>query len=203
VGTVGQPGRYGNIRFSPDGKRLLVEKIDSDTGFNNIWVYEIATGKATRITNETQPINTPVWSRDGKQIAYSLFKDSYSSVYSRAADGTGEAQLVFRYTPGAGVGLSDWSPDGKFLTFSTGVLLMIPVQSQAKPLDRKALEWLREDYEAFDARFSPDGKALAFLSNEIDVRTMQLYVRPFDSNKPQTPAGPAVQVTNLKTGIGG
>jgi Tol biopolymer transport system component len=203
VGTIGPPGRYGDVRFSPDGKRVLAMKTDPDTGFNNIWVFEISTGKATRITNETQPINTPVWSRDGKQIAYVLFKDSYSSVYRKAGDGTGEAELVFRYTPGAGVGLSDWSPDGKFLTFSTGVLLMIPVQSQAKPLDRKALEWLREDYDAFLARFSPDGKNLAFMSNEADVRTPQIYVRPFDSNKPEGPAGPAVQVTNLKNVAGG
>src|SRR6185295_18647 len=91
-------------------------------------------------------------------------------------------------------------PDGKFLTFSTGALLMIPVQSQAKPLDRKALEWLREDYEAFDGRFSPDGKLLAYLSNEVDVATTQIYLQPFDSNKPGAPAGPAVQVTNLKGG---
>jgi hypothetical protein len=80
---------------------------------------------------------------------------------------------------------------------------MIPVQSQAKPLDRKALEWLREDYDAFGARFSPDGKNLAFMSNEADVRTLQIYVRPFDSNKPEAPAGPAVQVTNLKNVAGG
>ena len=96
--------------------------------------------------------------------------------------------------------MTDWSPDSKFLTFSTGVLLMIPVQNQEKPLERKAIEWLREDYEAFEGRFSPDGKMLAYMSNEIDVRTPQLYVRPFDSNKPQAPAGAAVQVTNLKGG---
>jgi len=110
---------------------------------------------------------------------------------------------VFRYTPGAFVGLSDWSPDGKFLTFSTGVLLMIPVQSQQTALDRKALEWLREDYEAFDSRFSPDGRLLAYMSNEVDVRTAQIYVRPFSSAKPEAPAGPAVQVTNLKGGANG
>jgi Tol biopolymer transport system component len=203
VRTIGQPGRYGNVRFSPDGTRVLAMKNDPDTGFANIWVYEIATGKATQITKETQPINSPVWSRDGKQIAFAMFKDSYSTVYRRAADGTGEAEAVFRYTPGAGVGLSDWSPDGKFLTFSTGALLMIPVQSRAKPLERQALEWLREDYEAFDARFSPDGKHLAFLSDEADVRAVQVYVRPFDSSKPGAPAGPAVQITNLKNVAGG
>jgi Tol biopolymer transport system component len=144
-----------------------------------------------------------VWSRDGKYIAYVQFKDSYSSVYRKPADGTGTAELLYRYTPGAFVNLSDWSPDGKFLTFTTGVLLMIPVQSQEKALDRKALEWLREDYEAFDARFSPDGRLLAYTSNEIDVRTPQIYVRPFSSAKPDVPAGPAVQVTNLKGGANG
>ena len=101
------------------------------------------------------------------------------------------------------MGLTDWSPDGKFLTFSTGVLLMVPVQSPEKPLERKALEWLREDYDAFDGRFSPDGRLLAYLSNEADVATTQIYVRPFDSSKPGAPAGPAVQVTNLKGGAGG
>jgi Tol biopolymer transport system component len=94
-------------------------------------------------------------------------------------------------------------PRRKFLTFTTGVLLMVPLDAQVKPLDRKALEWLREDYDAVDGRFSPDGRLLAYMSNEADVRTMQIYVRPFDSNKPDAPAGSAVQVTNLKTGAGG
>src|SRR5215467_8606417 len=202
VGTVGQPGRFGEVRFSPDGKRLMMVKNDPQTNINNIWVVDIATGKATQITNETQPINSPVWARDGKQIAYAIFKDSFSTVYRKAADGTGEAEAVFRYTSGAGVGLSDWSPDGKFLTFSTGALLMIPVQPNEKALDRKALEWLREDYDAVLGRFSPDGRSLAYLSNEKEVSTMQLYVRPFDPNKPNAPAGPSVQITNLKGGSG-
>jgi Tol biopolymer transport system component len=203
VATIGQPGRYGEVRFSPDGKRLLAVKNDPQTGFNNIWVYDLATGNATAITNETQPINSPVWSRDGKQIAYVSFKDSYSSVNRKSADGKGDAEVLFRYTPGAGVGLTDWSPDGKFLTFTTGVLLMIPLDPQVKPLDRKALEWLREDYDAVNGRFSPDGRFLAYMSNEADVRTMQIYMRPFDPNKPDVAAGRAVQVTNLKSGAGG
>lgn len=203
VGTIGQAGRFGDVRFSPDGKRLLVLRNDPQTGISNVWVLDIATGKATPVTNETQSINAAVWSREGKQVAYVQFKDSYSSIYRKNADGTGNAELVFRYTPGAFVGLSDWSPDGKFLTFTTGVLLMVPVQSQEKALDRKAIEWLREDYEAFDGHFSPDGRFLAYGSNEVDVRTMQAYVRAFDSNKPGAPAGPATQITNVKGGIGG
>jgi Tol biopolymer transport system component len=203
VGTIGQPGRYGDVKFSPDGKRILVNKNDPQTGFNNIWIYDIATGKATAITNETQPINSPVWSGEGKYIGYVMVKDSYSTIYRKAADGTGEPEMLFRYTPGAGIGLSDWSPDSRFLTFTTGVLLVVPVQDRENALDRKALEWLREDYDAVSGKFSPDGKFLAYLSNELDVTKTQLYVRPFDPSKPDTPAGPAVQVTDLKGGAGG
>ena len=203
VGTVGQPGRFGAVRFSPDGKRLMMMKNDPDSGLSNIWVVDIATGKTTQITNEKEPINSPAWSRDGKSIAYVLFKDSYSHVYRKAADGSGEAELLFRYTPGAGVGLTDWSPDGKYLTFSTGVLLVVPLRPDVKPLDRNAIEWIREDFDAFAGRFSPDGHLMAYLSNEVDVLTSQLYLRPFDSNKPDTPTGPALQVTNLKGGANG
>jgi len=203
VGTIGQPGLFGNIRLSPDGKRIAVSKNDPQTGNNDIWVYDVATGKGTAITNDVQPDNNPVWSPDGKQIAYVSFKDSYNSIYRKAADGTGQAELLFRYTPGAGVPLTDWSPDGKFLTFFTGVLLVVPITDNQKPLDRKAIEWLREDYDAFVGKFSPDGRSLAFMSNEADVLKPQLYVRPFDPNKPQAPAGPAVQLTSLKAGVGG
>jgi len=203
VGTIGQPGIFGNLRVSPDGKRLAVTKNDAQSGNNDIWVIDIASGKSTQITNDTQPDNNPVWSADGKYVAYVSTKESYTSIYRKPADGTGQAELLFRYTPGAFVSLTDWSSDGKFMTFFTGVLLVVPVQTKEDALNRKAIEWLREDYDAFLGRFSPDGRSLAFMSNEADVRKAQLYVRPFDPNKPEAPAGPAVQMTNVKAGVGG
>ena len=201
VGTIGQPGLYGQTRLSPDGKRLVAAKNDPQTGLNDIWVFDVATGKGTQITNDIEPENSPIWSPDGKQVAYVRFKDQYNSIYRKAADGTGEAELLFRYTPGAGVPLTDWSPDGKFLTFFTGAMLIVPLRAGENGLDRKALEWLREDYDAFLGRFSPDGRYLAYMSNEVDVLKPQLYVRPFDANKPNAPAGPAVQMTNIKGGL--
>jgi len=203
VGTIGQPGVFGQMRLSPDGKRIAVTRNDPNSGNNDIWVYDVATGKGTPITNDTEPDNAPVWSADGKQIAYVSTKESYSSIYRKSADGTGQAELLFRYTPGAFVPLTDWSADGKFLTFFTGVLLVVPLRPNEKGLDRKAIEWLREDYDAFAGRFSPDGRSLAYMSNEQDVLKSQLYVRPFDPNKPDSPAGPAVQLTNIKAGVGG
>jgi Tol biopolymer transport system component len=203
VGTIGQPGLFGPGRFSPDGTRLAMVRNDPKTGNTDIWVLDIATGKSIPITNDPEPDNNPVWSPDGKQLAYVSTKESYSSIYRKSSDGTGQAEQVFRYTPGAFVGLTDWSPDGKFLTFFTGVLLLVPLGGNDTGLDRKEIEWLREDYDAFVGRFSPDGRFLAYLSNEIDVLKAQIYIRPFSSNKPETPAGPAIQMTDLKAGVNG
>jgi len=109
VGTIGQPGLFGAMRLSPDGKSLAFSRNDPQTGNNDIWVIDVATGKGTAITNDVEPDNNPVWSADGKSVAYVSTKDSYSSIYRKSADGTGQAELLFRYTPGAGVPLTDWS----------------------------------------------------------------------------------------------
>jgi Tol biopolymer transport system component len=191
------------MRVSPDGKRVAVARIDPQTGNSDIWVLDIATGKGIPITNDIEPNNNPVWSADSKQLAYVSTKETYTSIYRKAADGTGQAELLFRYTPGAFVSLTDWSPDGKFLTFFTGVLLLVPLGTNETGLNRKEIEWLREDYDAFAGRFSPDGRYLAFLSNEAEVLKAQLYVRAFDPSKPGAPAGPGIQMTNIKAGVGG
>jgi Tol biopolymer transport system component len=196
VGRVGQPGRYAMPSFSPDGTRVAVLRNDPDTGNRDLWTFDAATGKGTPITNDTFPEDMHVWSPDGKHLAYFSMRQSDASLYRKASDGTGPEELVFRYTPGTFIGLTDWSRDGKFLTFFTGVLAVLPIGVDAKASDRKEIEWLREEYDVVLGRFSPDSRFLAYLSNEAKVDTMQVYVRPFDASKPEAPgAGPAVQVS--------
>ena len=77
--------------------------------------------------------------------------------------------------------------DGRFLTFSTGALLLVPLDASIPPVERKAIEWLREEYDVAQGRFSPDGRSLAFLSNEAGGEAMDVYVRSFDATKPQAP----------------
>ena len=203
ISIIGKPGLFGPMRLSPDGKRLAVVRADPQTGNNDLWVMDVGTGNATQITNDPQGENAPVWSPDGRHVAYVWTKESYSSIYRKSADGKGEAEHLFRYTPGAFIGLTDWSPDGKYLTFFTGVLLVVPVNTKEDPLQRKAFDWLREDYDAFVGRFSPDGRLMAYFSNEVDVLKAQLYVRPFDANKPEVAVGAAVQMTDVKAGVNG
>jgi Tol biopolymer transport system component len=195
VSKVGEPGFYNQPNMSPDATRAVVMRVDPRTGNNDIWTMDLASGKGTPITNDTDPQNAPIWSPDGKQVAYVSTHESISSIYRKAADGTGEAVQVFNYTPGAGMVLTDWSPDNKFMTFHTGVIVLVPLAGQ-KAADRKEIDWLREDYDAGLGRFSPDNRYIAYLSNEADVDRGEIYVRPFDPSKPDAPlTGPAFRVT--------
>jgi eukaryotic-like serine/threonine-protein kinase len=203
VSTAGQPGLYVQPGLSPDGTRVVVMRNDPQTGNQDIWTVDLASGKGTPITSDTPPENAPIWSPDGKHVAYVSTREGYSGIYRKAADGSGQEELLFRYTPGAGMILTDWSPDGKFLTFYTGVLVLVPLRPDQKALDRKEIDWLREDYDVVQGRFSPDGRFLAYLSNEADAERMQVYVRPFDASKPEAPGpGAAVQVSKGVGAIG-
>src|SRR4029450_3003436 len=196
LSTVGQPALYVQPGFSPDGTRAVVMKNDPQTGNQDIWTIDLASGKSTTVTSDTPPENAPIWSPDGKQVAYVSTRQSYAGIYKKNADGTGEEELLFRYTPGAGMVLTDWSPDGKFLTFYTGVLVVVPLRPEVKALDRQAIDWLREDYDVIQGRFSPDGRFMAYLSNEANIDKMEVYVRPFDASKPDSPpSGSPVQVS--------
>jgi eukaryotic-like serine/threonine-protein kinase len=195
VRRVQEPGIYVQPGMSPDGTRAVVMKTDPETGNQDIWTINLASGKGVAITSDTPPENAPVWSADGKYVLYASTRGEYSEVYRRAADGSAPAELLFRNTPGAFTVLTDVSPDGRFLTFSIGALMVVPLDPSTPPAERKAIEWLREEYDVAQGRFSPDGRYLAFLSNEADGERMDVYVRPFDATKPQAPAGPGVRVS--------
>jgi Tol biopolymer transport system component len=202
MSTFGPPGLYTNPSFSPDGQRVVLMRTDPKTSNLDIWTYDVATGQGHAVTDDVPPENAPVWAPDGKKVAYVSTREQYAGIYRKNWDGTGEEEMLFRYTPGAGMVLTDWSPDSKFLTFYTGVLLLVQLNPAEKALDRKAIEWLREDYDVVQGRFSPDQRFLAFLSNEATVDKLEVYIRPFDPTKPQAPTGPAVRVSK-NSAVGG
>ena len=70
VSKVGEPGFYNQPNLSPDGTRAVVMRNDPRTGNTDIWTIDLASGKGTPITNDTDPQNAPIWSPDGKQVAY-------------------------------------------------------------------------------------------------------------------------------------
>lgn len=199
LSKVGDPGRYVQPHLSPDGTRIVVMRNDPKTGQQDIWTYEVATGKGYAVTNDVEGQNAPIWSPDGKQVAYVHNNmKGLASIHKKAWDGSGTAEPVFTYTPGAGMVLTDWSSDNKFMTFFTGVLVLVPLQV-GTAADRKAIDWLRDEYDVGLGRFSPDMKYIAYGSFESEVRP-EVMVRKFDGSKAEADSKEkAIQVSKNGT----
>ena len=180
VQKVGEPALYSGPSFSPDGSRLLVSKNDQQSGQTDLWTIDIATGKSTRLTNDSFFKVNPLWSPDGKHIYFASFRNGDFPVHRRASDGTGDEELVYRYEAGAFVGLSDISPDGKYLVCDSGGFIMV-VPLTGDPASRKGIEFLREEFTDTLGRLSPDGRFMAYRSDEAQAERGEIYVRPFNA----------------------
>ena len=173
---------WSNPRFSPDGRRLALDIRDKQN--LDIWVYEWARDTLTRLTFDRGIDQKPVWTPDGRRIVFwSQRNGGAGSLYWQRADGTGDAQ---RLTEGKNPQFTaSWHPGGKFFAFyetnpQTGDDLMI------LPMDGdEASGWkpgtptvfLNSPFREREPMFSPDGRWLAYMSNESGRD--EIYVRPF------------------------
>jgi eukaryotic-like serine/threonine-protein kinase len=176
LGTVGPPAAHGNPWLSPDEKRLAVGRDDRQSGSEDVWLIELTRGTPTRFTFDPASDNYPVWSPDGGRIVFSANRDGPANLYQRAASGAGndEALLKSEYTKLP----NDWSADGRFILYqdlapkTNWDLWVLPLSGEQKPSP-----FLRTESVEFQGRFSPDGKWVAYTSNESG--TWQVYVRSF------------------------
>ncbi len=183
VEKVGEPGLYSQPAFSPDAKRLAVMKNDLNSGRDNIWIVDIATGRGAQLTNDPLMRLNPIWSPDGRHILYVSMRNGGNwGVYRKASDGTGAEELLFEYTPGAFVSLTDISSDGKSLVCASGGVILIVPLTGSDPRGRKAIEYLRNEFDNGIGRLSPDSRFIAFRSDEAQPERGEVYVKPFDAS---------------------
>ena len=173
--SIGEPANYSYLRMSPDDRFLAATVADATSGRSDIWVYDMERNVGSRLTFHDAQDTNPVWSPDGKRFAFTSNRDGKSGIYVRAADGTGNAELLF-----SGEGRAepwDWSPDGKHLVFNYGVgkydIWILPLDGG------EAYPFLATDFDEGYCRFSADGRWLAYLSNEAG--RYDLYVTRFPS----------------------
>jgi roadblock/LC7 domain-containing protein len=145
------------------------------------------------------PNAAPVWSPDGRQIAYvSVFlDDNYSTLSRKAADGSRSEELLYTHTPGAALVLTDWSSDGVLCFWSDKVTYALPLNG-----DRKPVPLSDGTFNVRGGRFSSDGRFLAYNSDESGQ--FQVYARPFSLAASAATAS-AVKPSPVSTGqaIGG
>ena len=149
-------------------------KTDLDSDAQDVWAFDIATGKGTPITSDAAPIRAPVWSPDGQQIAYVSVRANTHGLYRRASTGQGNEEMLYQHPTGAPIVLTDWSADGRFLGFWSGdTMFVLPLTGE-----RKAVELGRDDFFGRGGRLSPDSRFLAFNSNASG--RFEVYVSPID-----------------------
>ena len=185
LGTVGGVGRtLNNMRISPDGTRLAANRSERGAR-DDIWVMDLAQGSETRLTTDPTFDYSPVWSPDGKRIAFASDRQGPGNLYVRAADGAGRDELLLK--TGQEKAPLDWSQDGRFLLFYVSTpkghdIWVLPMDA-APGGERRPLPYLRTDAQELNARFSPDGRFVAYTSDESG--SMEVYVRPFNPASPE------------------
>jgi serine/threonine protein kinase len=176
TGTFGEPNGDSGVRLSPDGTRAA-ERDAGERTRGDIWLLDFARGVRTRLTFRQNLGSSPVWSPDGSRIAFSA-GDSIDTIYEKSASGAGEEKELLK-KPGEIKEPTSWSPDGRFLLYTTENVPKTGVDLWVLPLegDRKAVPLLRTDFNEGLGDFSPDGRWVAYVSNESGRN--EIYVRPF------------------------
>jgi eukaryotic-like serine/threonine-protein kinase len=163
---------YMAPRLSPDGRMIAVGITEQET---HIWLYDIARETLTRLTFEGNNNNAPVWTPDGKRIAFNSNKDGPLNIFWQLVDGSGglERLLTSEYLQAP----MSWSPDGQLLAFHE----VNPTTQRdiwvLRLKDRKAEPFLRTPADERAPRFSPDGHWLTYVSNESG--RFEIYVQPY------------------------
>ncbi|HTY60617.1 MAG TPA: protein kinase [Bacteroidota bacterium] len=180
-GYVARSVKNVDARISPDGNRVAYSS-DAEEGANrrlttDLWLYDRVRGLTSRLTFDPGDEIDPVWSPDGRQIAFSSNRSGRANPYRINADATaGEQPLMgsdYNFFP------TDWSADGKYIALQRGPtkderwsIWILPLAAGKKPYS-----WVKSDADLQLGKFSPDGRWMAYVSDESGEQ--QVYIRPF------------------------
>lgn len=180
--------RYRNPRFSPDGKYIaidIIEKNRESIDTENVWVFDMERSFFTQQTFETSNLD-PIWTPDGKRLIFGSEEiDGTSKVYWKQVNSTEEPELLLE---GNYPWITSLSPDGKVMAFydrkdKTG-LDIFTMDANDKTITPIA----NSPAEELSPMFSPDGRFIAYGSNESGQR--EIYVQPYP------PTGRKWQISN-------
>ncbi len=172
----GPPDTYVDLRFSPDAKHVAATIANPA----DIWILDLARGGRERFTSHPLDEFGPIWSPDGKQIVFGSDRADVDEIYVKPVDGLLQERL-FKALKDKMLYASDWSSDGSYL--ATNVrdgknpdggqdIWIVPITGDAKPYP-----FVQTEFDERRPRFSPDGKWMAFISNETGK--YELYAVPF------------------------
>src|SRR5262249_22620557 len=153
--------------ISPDEKRFITDRLDSQTSTSDLWLYDISGSNPQRFTSDPGQDFNPVWSPDGSRIVWASQREAVTDLYQRAANLAGAEALLLKSdyikVP------TDWSQDGRVIIYYKFDpktkrdlwVLPAPGSGEAKPSPV-----LHSEADEVAGTLSPDGRWLAYASDE-------------------------------------
>jgi Tol biopolymer transport system component len=175
--TIGAPDDSHEPALSPDGKRIMIGRRDNQS--QDIWMLDAARGTTTRFTFDPGADVCPLWSRDGSRIIFSSTRAGKFALYQKVSSGAGSDELLVQTENNAFA--DDWltTPDGRqFILYESDEpknrfgLYVLPLFG-----DRKPFTLLNTAFNETHAQFSPDGRWVAYVSDESG--RAEVYVQSF------------------------
>ncbi len=173
---VGNAGDFLGLSLSPDDKRIAVARLDPDIGSYDLWIIELGNGRTLRLTFDQTNETFPMWSPDGSRIVFTSNKNGEADLYQRLSNGAGSDELL--YGSSNLKSACDWSSDGRFIVYEDRDpkgnldLWVLPRSGDQKPL-----AVVQTTFSETKGRLSPDGKWIAYQSNESGAS--QITVQSF------------------------
>jgi eukaryotic-like serine/threonine-protein kinase len=184
--TVGGSVAYGQPALSPDEKTLAVERVDPNTQDEDIWLIDMGRNLPSRFTSNPNNISfLPVWSPNGDRIVFARARGAPPNLYQKVSSG-GSDELLLKSNLNSQP--TDWSHDGEFVVYasldakSQWDLWYLPMRGPQE--DRHPVPFLQTEFNEHLGRLSPDGRWLAYVSDESG--TNEVYVRRFPNADDKT-----------------
>jgi Tol biopolymer transport system component len=175
---AGEAGPYGDMDVSPDGKLIAVTRQDPGAPGADIWVIDWQRGVSTRLTLDPADDINPVWSPDGRRVAFTSFRKGNADIFVKNANGVGDETALLDSS--ADEYVEDWSKDGRYIAYRMDQdgfedLYVLPLDADGKP--GKPVPIVKGKFHKDEPQFSYDGKWLAYTSDESG--TFEVYVVSF------------------------
>ncbi len=176
LGPLGQPGLYRDPWLFPDEKQVALSLGDTYANASDIWLIDLPSGNPVRLTFHPSDDLFSVCSPDGSGIVFAGNRTGYYELYQKSSSGAGDDELLLQTRTSKEP--SDWSLDGRFIVY-LDILPKTQWDLWVLPMfgDRQPRPFLQSEFNEKQGRFSPDGRWMAYASDESGK--YEVYVQPF------------------------